>query len=345
MGKLASIGGAIAGGLIGGPTGAMIGGQLGGMLGGSSGGGGGYSNVSGAYDTASAAQLQAARNAQFRPVGISTRFGSSQFGIDPSTGQLTSAGYSLSPEAKALQDYALAGAYSGTGDTSNLLSLGRSYLAGSPADVASQYIAEQRQLLAPSTESQLSNIRSNLQRTGRGGLAVGQGGSLAASNPELQAYYNSLAQRDLQLASEAEQEARNRITFGQGLLSTAYTPITSGLDIASKLESLGQTSLAMGSELGGRAAQAGANAGRLFSDSAQTALAGQIAQQGLNATRQTSQQNQLSGLLNNPAVGGLLGNAGNQIGNWFNNLISPTPYSDRGTMYSNDPGSYTGFDY
>jgi len=42
--------------------------------------------------------------AQFRPIGMTTRFGSSQFGIDPLTGQLTSAGYTLSPEAKAAQD-------------------------------------------------------------------------------------------------------------------------------------------------------------------------------------------------------------------------------------------------
>ena len=42
--------------------------------------------------------------AQFRPVGMTTRFGTSQFTVDPVTGQLTSAGYTLSPEAKYAQD-------------------------------------------------------------------------------------------------------------------------------------------------------------------------------------------------------------------------------------------------
>ncbi len=43
--------------------------------------------------------------AQFRPVGMTTRFGTSEFKVDPKTGQLTSAGYTLSPEAKYAQDF------------------------------------------------------------------------------------------------------------------------------------------------------------------------------------------------------------------------------------------------
>lgn len=54
------------------------------------------------------AQLEAAKiaadAAKFRPVGVTTGFGSSKFGFDPTTGYLTSAGYELTPEMKAQQD-------------------------------------------------------------------------------------------------------------------------------------------------------------------------------------------------------------------------------------------------
>jgi hypothetical protein len=55
------------------------------------------------------AETAAAKTAaQFRPVGMTTRFGTSQFTVDPVTGRLTSAGYTLSPEAKAQQDRLMA---------------------------------------------------------------------------------------------------------------------------------------------------------------------------------------------------------------------------------------------
>ena len=47
---------------------------------------------------------QAFEASRFRPVGITTRFGSSQFEVDPTTGALTSAGYTAAPEVAALQD-------------------------------------------------------------------------------------------------------------------------------------------------------------------------------------------------------------------------------------------------
>jgi hypothetical protein len=57
--------------------------------------------------TSADAQLQAAQiaaeEARFRPVGITTRFGQSQFGFDDE-GRLTSAGYTVSPELQALQE-------------------------------------------------------------------------------------------------------------------------------------------------------------------------------------------------------------------------------------------------
>ena len=41
---------------------------------------------------------------QFRPVGMTTRFGTSNYTYDPVTGRMTSAGYQLSPDAQLAQD-------------------------------------------------------------------------------------------------------------------------------------------------------------------------------------------------------------------------------------------------
>ena len=57
-----------------------------------------------AADAQRAAASQAADEARFRPVGVRTAFGSSQFGFDPETERLTSAEYSISPEIAALRD-------------------------------------------------------------------------------------------------------------------------------------------------------------------------------------------------------------------------------------------------
>jgi hypothetical protein len=53
-------------------------------------------------DTETAA---AKASAAFKPIGMTTRFGTSEFKTDPVTGQLTSAGYKLSPEAQYAQDF------------------------------------------------------------------------------------------------------------------------------------------------------------------------------------------------------------------------------------------------
>jgi hypothetical protein len=116
-GAIGGIAGGIGGALLGGPAGAATGFQLGsgvgGMLGGGGGGGGGGSNVSGAYNSAAAQQAayaqQAAQMSQFRPVGITTGFGSSTFGYNPQ-GQLDSASYQLTPELQAIRNRALASA-------------------------------------------------------------------------------------------------------------------------------------------------------------------------------------------------------------------------------------------
>ena len=202
------------------------------------------------------AALQAQRNieqaagrgvagAQFRPVGTTTRFGTSQFQVDPTTGQLTSAGYTAAPEITSAQN--------------RLLGLGASYLAQSPEEVAQQYISKQYDLLDPSRQRQLAGIRNQQFQTGRSGLSVGSTGlrpsgaqGLMGSNPELEAYYNALAQQDAQLAAQAQQAGQQQVTFGTGLFGQA-----------GQLENMAQQPFALSQGLAGQSSAAGARAGEI----------------------------------------------------------------------------------
>jgi len=243
------------------------------------------------------AAATAAEAQKFRPVGVTTRFGQSQFGFDPTTGQLTSAGYTVSPELKAMQDRIMAlsgqglteaeqaaGRYAPlTAGAQGLFGLGQQYLAQSPEQVAADYMAKQQNLLAPSRERQFAQLQNQLFNTGRGGLSVGATGArpsgaagLGAASPEMEAYYNALAQQDAALAAQATQAGQQQVQFGAGLLGSganllgsytqgltgAYTPFSTGIGVGSSLESLGQAPLDIGAQLGGRSAQAGANVGQ-----------------------------------------------------------------------------------
>jgi hypothetical protein len=240
---------------------------------------------------------RAVPGAQFRPIGTTTRFGTSQFQVDPTTGQLTSAGYQLTPELKAMQDRVMAltgqglteaeqaaGRYAPlTTGAQGLFGLGQQYLAQSPEQVAADYMARQQNLLAPSRERQFAQLQNQLFNTGRGGLSVGAtgmrpsgAGGLGAASPEMEAYYNALAQQDAALAAQATQAGQQQVQFGAGLLGTgsnllgsyregltgAYSPFSTGIGVGSALESLGQAPLDIGAQLGGRSAQAGANVGQ-----------------------------------------------------------------------------------
>ena len=202
------------------------------------------------------AALQAQRNieqaagrgvagAQFRPIGTTTRFGTSNFQVDPTTGQLTSAGYTAAPEITSAQN--------------RLMSLGSSYLAQTPEEVAQQYMTRQYDLLDPSRQRQLAGIRNENFRTGRGGLSVGSTGlrpsgaqGLMGANPELEAYYNALAQQDAQLAAQAQQAGQQQVTFGTGLFGEA-----------GKLETMAQQPFTLSQGLAGQSSAAGARAGEI----------------------------------------------------------------------------------
>jgi len=136
-----------------------------------------------------AAQL-AAEEARFRPVGITTRFGTSDFQTD-ANGRVIGANYSLDPAFRAyqnrFQDLAGGGLSQAeqaqgqyaplTGAAQGLFKLGGQYIAESPEQAAQKYMLGQQDLIAPSRERQLAGLRTNLFNTGRTGLSVGATGT------------------------------------------------------------------------------------------------------------------------------------------------------------------------
>ena len=243
-----------------------------------------------------AAARIAAEEARFRPVGVTTRFGQSQFtyGRD---GRVSGAGYTLDPQLRAFQDELLGmagttgldamtrapGLYAPLTDASGrLFQLGQQYLAESPADVAQRYMTSQLDILAPQRERQLAELRNQQFQTGRTGLSVGAtglrpggGAGLGATNPEMEAYYNALAQQDAELAARAQTEGQRQLAFGTTLFGTgsdllgqyqrglvgSLAPFQGYLGAAGDIEALGQQPLDIGAQLGGRqASPAGAQA-------------------------------------------------------------------------------------
>jgi len=232
-----------------------------------------------------AAQL-AAEEARFRPVGVTTRFGSSQFQTGPD-GRVSGASYTLDPTLLAYQDRFMGLAGGGLsqaeqaqqqfaplqGAAQGLFGLGQQYLAQSPQEAAQQYMAQQQELLAPSRERQYGALQNQLFQTGRGGLSVGATGArpsgaagLGASTPETEAYYNALAQQDAQLAAQAMQAGQQQTAFGAGLFGTGGNLLTQGyggqaaalgpyeayLQQMKQLESLGQQPLQLGIDIGAK---------------------------------------------------------------------------------------------
>jgi hypothetical protein len=80
-----------------------------------------------------------------------------------------------------------------------------------PTAAAQQYYQQQQDLMAPGRAAQLAKTQSSLFGSGRGGLGVQTGTGSAPANPEMQAYYNALAQSDQQLAAQSTDIARSRL--------------------------------------------------------------------------------------------------------------------------------------
>jgi len=248
------------------------------------------------------ATQQAVSQAGFTPVGTTTAFGTSNFGFDPVTGKLTSAGYTATPELAAQRQ--------------RLFGLGAEALptTANTQDVQQQYIAQQQGLLAPGREQALAQLQNKQFQTGTTGLATGGTMSgyapgqtgLMQTNPQLAAYYNSLAQQDAQLAANAPTYAQNQlnqqIATGTGLFGAANT-----------LESYAQQPLSLSSALGTAASTAGAKSGYYGLLGNQAALATQLQGQQANIYG----TGQAVGTLANPILTAAQGGLNTAIGNWL----------------------------
>lgn len=221
-------------------------------------------NQAAANTSLEAAKL-AAQESRFRPVGMTNAFGTSNFTTDKN-GFVSGASYELNPYLQAtlgrLQQGLpgqLAGAEAAQGASANLFNLGQQYIATSPQQAAQDWMKQQQGLLQASRDQEYAKMQQNLQNSGRGGLAVSQGGNLAAANPEAAAYYNAIAQQDAQLAAKADEYGRARTDYGAGLFNTglnmaagAYAPLTSNLQAAQGVNELGMGAFNTGVALGGK---------------------------------------------------------------------------------------------
>jgi hypothetical protein len=220
-----------------------------------------------------------------------------------------------------------------------LFGLGQQYLAQSPQQAAQQYMAGQQELLAPSRERQMAQLQNQLFQTGRGGLAVGAtgarpsgAGGLGAASPELEAYYNAIAQQDAQLAAQATQGGMDQARFGAGLLSTggnlldqgyrgqtaALGPYEAYLAQMKQLEALGQQPLDLGINIGSKGQSNAATAAMLstgpsresFAANAFNPFATALTQAGQNPALQAGLGKLFSPSYNYGAFGGGSGTFG-----------------------------------
>ena len=181
------------------------------------------------------ATKSAQERGQFKPVTVTSSFGTPQYTYDDKgrlTGvaaqpadwlaQLQARQQALAPQYMNLTEGALSaapkyqqGAQQAVTGAERLYGLAGQALPTS-YDVTGktqEYYNRMQQLVAPQREQQLAQTRQGLFNTGRTGLATGatQAGGMLATNPEMAAYYNAVAQQDLQLANQAEQRARENL--------------------------------------------------------------------------------------------------------------------------------------
>lgn len=296
---------------------------VGGLIGGSKASQAANQQATAFRDAATYARNQAA----FQPFGITNTFGSSNFGIDPTTGRVTSAGYSLSPQLSNIQA-GLMGAAANYDPTQYLagsnamLNLGNQYLAQSPEAAAQDYYNQQQRVLAGPREQALAKARNAVYQTGRAGLATGGTTTgMMQSNPELAALYNAQSQQDLELAAKADQYGMDRTRFGYGLLSSApgvysgaYAPLQTQLNLASSVEKLGMTPYEMSIGLGKTISDAGVRQGEFMLQGEKLAAPAQMAYSSYSPWAQTFQG----------AGQALSGGGGGSASNWFSNLIGGT---------------------
>lgn len=240
------------------------------------------SAVGGFAGDLTAAGQQAQQDMQFRPVGLTTRFGSTTTPQYDSSGRLVGYGYNVAGDVAAQRD--------------RLLSLSNEALPTSTniGQATTDYYNQLQALQNPQREQDLANIRARLATSGRAGLGLGattgaSGNALAATNPELAAYYNALAQTQSQQALSAQDLAQQRlnqqIAMSQGLFTNAQA-----------LEAAGQQPMALGMQYGGQVNAAQIAGGQAALNAASTAAQQQAQAQYQAAALQAQAQQQAAAL-------------------------------------------------
>ena len=213
--------------------------------------------------------------------------------------------------------------------------------SGDITKATQDYYNRMQQLVAPQREQQLAATRQGVFNTGRAGLATGatQAGGMLATNPEMAAYYNAIAQQDLNLANQAETQARANLQtdittagklYGGGAagyttasdlqnamyrnVAASQNPFATGMAATTGLETTAQTPIAQGFQYGAPVTAAEQYAGdKLFAGATGAAqVAGQYAPAIANYQYQNSAYSPWGTLLQ--GMGGSLGQS--NLGSW-----------------------------
>jgi hypothetical protein len=271
-------------------------------------------------DTETAAAKAAAG---FRPVGMTTRFGTSEFKTDPVTGQLTSAGYTLSPEAKYAQDFFRTQANLGL----QQVELAPAVYAPLKTGANMMFDLGQRALNQP-TDARLGQIATDYLTQSAGSRALQTlGEKYIAQSPEevAQNYLNqqmALLQpgRELELANlqnKLQQQGRGGLSVAQGGALGATTPELQALYNARATQ---EAQLAAGAQQAGQQqVQFGAG---LFGTGQQLGMQGQQFGMDTLAKQQALDQQRIG------FGAGLYGQGAQTLGNYYGGLSQAyAPYN------------------
>ena len=271
-------------------------------------------------DTETAA---AKASAAFKPIGMTTRFGTSEFKTDPVTGQITSAGYTLSPEAKYAQDFFRTQANLGL----QQVELAPAVYAPLKTGANMMFDLGQRALNQP-TDARLGQIATDYLTQSPTSKALQElGGKYIAQSPEevAQNYLNQQMAllkpgRELELANlqnKLQQQGRGGLAVAQGGDLGATTPELQALYNARATQ---EAQLAANAPLyGQQQVQFGAG---LFGTGQQLGMQGQQFGMDTLAKQQALDQQRIG------FGAGLYGQGAQTLGNYYGGLAqSYAPYN------------------
>jgi hypothetical protein len=314
-------------------------------------------------EQSAAAQREAAERAAqvsaFRPVGMTSRFGTGAFETTNVGGvpRVTGASYTVAPELQAIQNeiMGLTGGALTTAQEAQmaaqplgmaaqrLFNLGGRYISESPEAARQRIFNQLQEARMPAQLQEEQRLASGAFGRGRTGLNIG-----GIGQPEL---YSLARAREAQRAQDivsAEQQAQQQVQFGGGLFglgaqqlgqqyalpTQALGPLQSYLGTLGSIEEMGQQPFKLGLSVGG-AAQQGANTGA------------QLLQSGLSSAAVTQQRagdaasQQLTNFMNQAlgaAVGGFTGGFGG--GGSLPTFGYSTPYQATGNPLGSTYGMF-----